>query len=267
MEYKIGETVKGFKILAKIEQMLLVECKCGNVLNIRVGNFPRRKSEDCGCVEKEKLKNEKYGMLTLLYETEERYFNNVVWRVRCDCGTEKNIPLSRIKVGDVKSCGCSTHEMGITSKGLDGRTKTRLYRIWCGIKSRCYNPNSPEYDRYGGAGVRVCNRWLESFDNFKEDMEEGYSDEVSIDRIDPKGSYEPHNCRWASAVEQSYNQKMSYRNTSGCAGVWWIKKLKLWRVRIQKGGKILEESFVKDKTTAIKLRKEWEIKHYGYNKQ
>lgn len=93
-----------------------------------------------------------------------------------------------------------------------GGRNTRLYRCWKGMRNRCYNPNNPKYYRYGGRGIVVCDEW-EDFAVFRDwALANGYNDELSIDRIDNDGNYEPSNCKWSTPKEQANNR--NYRVTT-----------------------------------------------------
>jgi hypothetical protein len=143
------------------------------------------------------------------------------WRFRCDCGNEKIIIAASVRRGLTKSCGCLNLELA--TKRLQGRpqtgrdspryrhgySRTRIYRIWSGILSRCTNPNEPGYKHYGGRGITVCDRWRNSFEAFLADMGECPSPDLSIDRIDNEKGYEPGNCRWATRKEQRANRRDS----------------------------------------------------------
>lgn len=92
-------------------------------------------------------------------------------------------------------------------RNMHGLSKTRENRIWRGIKDRCYNPNRPEYKRYGGRGIKMCDEWKNDFTAFYKDMGNRPSPQHSVDRIDQDGDYEPSNCRWATRVEQQNNMR------------------------------------------------------------
>ena len=89
-----------------------------------------------------------------------------------------------------------------------GGKHTRLYSIWCGMKSRCYNKNDSHYPRWGGRGIQICSEWLLDFSNFQQwALHNGYTDNLTIDRINNDGSYCPANCRWVTVAEQNNNQR------------------------------------------------------------
>lgn len=137
--------------------------------------------------------------------------DNMVFTVECECGTIKDI--RRLSFKSSKSCGCLQKERSYRN-GLftnNDKEKELMYARYKNMKRRCYNEKSDNYQIYGGRGIKVCDRWMEpngiGFVNFCEDMGPRPTEKHSIDRIDPDGNYEPSNCRWATASEQSKNQR------------------------------------------------------------
>lgn len=133
----------------------------------------------------------------------------IMWFCRCECGTDRDVLGANLTKGISRSCGC-LNMVGVRSK-THGHTTNRnispTYHSWAGMKARCSNEKNTRYRSYGAQGVRVCDRW-NLFENFLADM--GVKPEgTSIDRIDPKGNYEPGNCRWSDSEKQANNKNNS----------------------------------------------------------
>lgn len=145
----------------------------------------------------------KFGKLTVVSFGYDKKRQNNTWKCRCDCGNEIEVFPGNAKSGRVRSCGCAQ----IESATIHGQRYTRLYGIWVGMNRRCLNTNHPSYQNYGGRGISVCEDWR-NFETFYEwAYANGYSDELSIDRKDVNGNYEPLNCQWATDKRQARNRR------------------------------------------------------------
>ena len=157
---------------------------------------------------------QRFGRLLVLSYDHTNNEGKAMWRCRCDCGVEKVISGKRMRTGEVQSCGCFGNERrnaalrtaSIRHGHASHVARTKVYRAWIGMMSRCSNPNAQSYKHYGGRGISVCERWR-VFENFLADMGEP-SAGLSLDRYpDQNGNYEPGNCRWATWLEQENNRR------------------------------------------------------------
>lgn len=172
------------------------------------------------------LAGQRFGRWTVLEEDGRDERGRVLWRCRCDCGTERAVKGWRLREGTNRSCGCLRRETSAElgrKTATHGMSQTRIYNIWQSMLRRTTNPGDSAYPYYGGRGIKVCDRWR-SLENFLTDMGPTYADDLSIDRVDVNGDYEPGNCRWATDVEQGRNKRNSawieFRGHRLCEAEW-----------------------------------------------
>lgn len=183
---------------------------------------------------------------------------NGKWECKCDCGKTAYASGPNIRSGRQRSCGCLDSER----KLIHGKSNSTEYQSWKAMKNRCYRKSFKQYADYGGRGIRVCERWVNSFENFLADMGEKPSEKHTLDRIDINSDYEPSNCRWVDYSEQIINQRLRHDNTSGHKGVSWDKTFNKWHAYISPGHKQkrIHLGYFDDLEQAIQARKEAESK-------
>lgn len=163
----------------------------------------------------EDLTGRRFGRLVVVSRSENAS-GRTVWNCKCDCGNKKKVHAVNLKKGRTKSCGCWHDKYSGTGSKTHGMSKTRLYRVYRMMISRCYCPNTSKYKDYGGRGITVCKEWLDDFMNFYNwAMENGYDENAkfskcTLDRKDVNGNYEPNNCRWITNKEQGNNRRNNH---------------------------------------------------------
>lgn len=231
----------GYLTVAKLDErkskngILVWECvcDCGKHTFVRGGNLKSGHTISCGCKANEahynsyeNLIGKRFGRLIVVREAN-RTKRGMSWLCKCDCGNEKIVCGRDLHSGKTKSCGCLSAESRKKPKRIThGLSKTRIYRVYRSMISRC-SPNYHNSNAYYQKGISVCEEWLNKngFENFyKWSMENGYSDELSIDRINNDEDYSPENCRWTTMKEQENNRS----NNITIEYIGETKTLKQW---------------------------------------
>lgn len=213
-------------------------CSCGTERDVKERSLKEGTSKSCGCLQKEivskfcketkrdNLIGKKFGRLEVISRVGYNYeLHTTIWECKCTCGNIKNVSTTSLKSGRSLSCGCLRSEVSSERSKIHGDSNSRLYSIWNGMKNRCYDKNIPIYKNYGGRGITVCDDWKNSYATFKEwSIINGYADDLSIDRIDNNGNYEPSNCRWATFSQQCNNRRsnvlITYNGETRTATEW-----------------------------------------------
>ena len=218
---------------------------------------------------KNNLIGEKFGRLTVIGDGTHQNWEHK-WECRCECGNITYVTTKGLKSGKTRSCGCLKKECRPTF--IHGKSKERIHKEWRGILHRCKNPSASHYENYGGRGIDVCKEWKgkNGFLNFYNwAMENGYSDNLTLDRKDNDKGYSPDNCRWVTHIENCHNRGIRKDNKTGCSGV--LKRVLAdgtikYRVYITTNYKCVNLGHFDTLEEAIAVRAAAEKKYWGYGK-
>lgn len=189
------------------------KCDCGKEKVVSRRNLISGNTSSCGCLHKPDHTGKRFGRLTVLSEVGANPRRRIIWKCKCDCGNIVEVTSSALMAGCTRSCGCLMRETAKETMVTHGKTGTRLYTVWEGMKARCRNKNHEAYHNYGGRGISICDEWKDFSAFEKWALENGYNEnakrgECTIDRINVNGNYEPSNCRWVDMKTQASNRRL-----------------------------------------------------------
>lgn len=199
----------------RINIICVCKCDCGNIISCPASRL-KHGQEGCGCLNKfnfDKYKNKTYNGITIINLID---YDKKIVECKCKCGNIFKCKLANLTAPKHHIIGCNKcpEYSNLRAKYIwNSKTNyNRIFRIFNGMKLRCYNKDNKDYKWYGGKGVKICDEWLKSKSSFYNwAMSNGYADNLTIDRIDSNGNYEPCNCRWVSMIEQQNNKKSNVK--------------------------------------------------------
>jgi hypothetical protein len=214
---------------------------------------------------KQNVQGVRFGRLIAINEVDPQWFiynggkyKRTRWLCKCDCGQSIYVTLVSLRSGNTKSCGCIQKDGTLKKNYVHGEShkETKEYRTWNKIKGRCYCKTDLKYHDYGGRGISVCDRWINSYDNFLSDMGRCPRDKYSIERINNNGNYEPSNCKWATRKEQAQNKRTTiYLEMDGITLTMkaWCEKLGLRYDQVRRQTQIYKKTLkeIMDKKLCI----------------
>jgi len=200
-----------------------------------------------------------FGRLTIIEYIGKTKYKQSLWLCRCNCGNEKVILGLNLNHGRVKSCGCIVKEGNNFKHGF---SHTKSWQAWDNMKQRCLDSNHKQYKDYGGRGIKVCDRWLK-FENFLKDVGE-ISPELTLDRINNNGNYEPDNFKLSTRKEQQrntrFNNLITYKNKIQCLSAWAEEHCINYNTLYQR---LYIDKWPIEKALLTPVRKKNEKKNYG----
>lgn len=156
---------------------------------------------------------DRFGRMVILKEVYGKAMHRRYFSCKCDCGKIKTVRLDGLTSGSVVSCGCFNIEKSIEANTKHGLSDSRIYKIFSGMKGRCLNPNNDFYKNYGGRGITICDEWLNFEIFYKWAINNGYRENLTIERVDVNKGYCPENCTWITMDEQKRNTTVSKKIT------------------------------------------------------
>lgn len=153
------------------------------------------------------LAGQQFGQLHVVGRGPNDKHGNAMWNCVCSCGQKTTVVRRSLITGNTKSCGCGLVAARKAASVTHGLYKMAEYKVWISMKQRCTNPKVKNFNNYGGRGIAVCDRWINSFEAFLADVGPRPSSKHWIERVNNDGNYEPANCTWATAAEQLKNRR------------------------------------------------------------